>query len=216
MTLMRWLSVTKSLVPASLRRRREKLRKMRLLLQRGAEDARQVAHRLRHQEIVLHEALDGREPWMAGVAQPFGDLALDVEMQPLLGPRRQEMHVAAHGPEEILRLAELQIFAPREDALADQFLGGAHAVEILADPEQRVEVAQPPLALLDVGLDEIARVAALGMALVALGELGLHVFRAGVLDDLVVEALDQPVEQCLVAPDIARLEDRSADRHVGA
>ena len=151
-----------------------------LLLERRAEDAGQVADILGDQEIVLHEALDRRQAGMAGVAEPFGDLALDVEMQPLLGLAGEEMHVAAHRPEEILGLQELVVFAAREDALLDQFLAGAHPVEILADPEQRLQVAQAALAVLDVRLDEIAALAGLGVALVALGELGLRIFGAAV------------------------------------
>ena len=81
-----------------------------LLLQRRAEDAGQVADVLGDQEIVLHEALDRRQAGMAGVAEPFGDLALDVEMQPLLGLAGEEMHVAAHRPEEILGLQEQLVF----------------------------------------------------------------------------------------------------------
>ena len=57
--------------------------------------------------------------------------------------------------------------------LADQLAGLVDAIEILGDPEQRVQVAQPALALLDVGLDDVARIAHALMALVALGELGL-------------------------------------------
>jgi hypothetical protein len=55
------------------------------LLQRGAEDAGEVADVLGDQEVVLHEALDVRQPGMLGVAEPLGDLALHVEGQPLLG-----------------------------------------------------------------------------------------------------------------------------------
>ena len=76
-----------------------------LLLERGAEDAGQVADILGDQEVVLHEALDRRQAGMAGVAEPLGDLALDVEMQPFLGLAGEEMHVAAHRPQEILGLA---------------------------------------------------------------------------------------------------------------
>jgi hypothetical protein len=187
-----------------------------LLLQRGAEDAGEVAHRLGGQEVVLHEALDGRQAGMGRIAQPLGDLALDVEMQPLLGPPGEEMHVAAHGPEEILRLAELQILLAGEDALVDQFLAAAHAVVILADPEQRVQVAQAALAVLDVGFDEVAALAGLGVPIVALGQLRLHIFGGRVAHHLVVEAGDQFVEQRLVAPDEARLQDRGPDRHVAA
>ena len=144
-----------------------------LFLERGTEDARQVADILGDEEVVLHEALDARQAGMAGVAEPLGDLALDVEMQPFLGLAGEEVHVAAHRPEEVLGLAEAVVFGAREDALGDEFLAGADAVEILADPEQRVQVAQAALAVLDVGLDQIAAFAGLGVALVALGELGL-------------------------------------------
>ena len=143
------------------------------LLERGAEDAGQVADILGDQEVVLHEALDRRQAGMAGVAEALGDLALDVEMQPLLGLAGEEMHVAAHRPQEILGLAEQSVFLVREDALLDEFLARPDAVEILADPEQRLQVAQAALAVLDVGLDQIAAFADLAVTLVALGELGL-------------------------------------------
>src|SRR5690606_34467813 len=76
-----------------------------LLLQRRAEDARQVADILGDQEIVLHEALDSRKAGMARIAEPVGYLALDIEMQTLLGLAGEEMHVAPHRPEEVLGLA---------------------------------------------------------------------------------------------------------------
>ena len=62
-----------------------------------------------------------RPGWLR-VAEPLGDLALDVEMQPLLGLAGQEMHVAAHRPQEILGLEELAVFGAGEDALLDQLL----------------------------------------------------------------------------------------------
>ncbi len=77
-----------------------------VLLQRGAEDARQVADILGDEEIVLHEALDVAQAGMGGVAEAAGHLALDVEGQALLGAAGEEMQVTAHRPEEILGLAE--------------------------------------------------------------------------------------------------------------
>ena len=187
-----------------------------LLLQRRAEDAGQVADILGDQEIVLHEALDRRQAGMAGVAEPLGDLALDVEMQPLLGLAGEEVHVAAHGPQEVFGLQELVVFVVREDALLGQLVAAANPVEILADPEQRLQVAQAALAVLDVRLDEVAALAGLAMALVALGELGLRIFGAAVLHHFAVEAPDQLVVDGLVAPQEAGFEDRRADRVVGA
>ncbi len=64
----------------------------------------------------------------------------------------------------------------------------AHAIDVFGDPEQRVQVAQAALAVLDVGLDQIARLAGAAVALLALGELGGDEFGAGALHHLLVEA----------------------------
>ncbi len=78
-----------------------------------------------------------------------------------------------------------------------------------------MQIAQPALALLDVGLELVAAVADPAVALVALGELGLDELRRGAAHDLAVEALLQLGEQRLVAPQIARLEQAGADRQIG-
>ena len=91
-----------------------------------------------------------------------------------------------------------------------------NAVVVFGDPEQRVEVAQAPLALLDVGLDEIARRARLPHPRFALGKLGGDEFGRRLGDDLLVEPGCQLLEQRLVAGDEPGLEERGADRHVGA
>ena len=67
------------------------------------------------------------------------------------------MEMAAHRPEKILGLAEEGELAPREDADLDQILVGGDPIEIFGNPEEGVEVAKTALAVLDVGLDQIAR-----------------------------------------------------------
>ena len=108
------------------------------------------------EEVVLHEALDVLQAGMRGVAQPHRDLALDVERQPLLGAAGEEMHVAADRPQEVLAAAEHLVFLAIEHAAFDQFLGLAHAIDVFGDPKQRMQVAQATLAVLDVGLDQVA------------------------------------------------------------
>ena len=186
------------------------------VFQLGAQDRGEVADVLGHQEVVLHEALDVLHAGMRGIAEPDRDLALHVERQPLLGAAGEEMQVAAHRPQEIGAAAEGAVFLRVEHAALDQFVGLAHAVDIFRDPEQRVQVAQAALAVLDVGLDQIARLPAAAMALLALGELGGDEFRRGALHDFLVEAGDQFVVERLVAGQEARLQDRGADRHVAA
>ena len=82
-----------------------------------------------------------------------------------------------------------------EHAALDQLLDVAHAIDVFGDPEQRVQVAQAALAVLDVRLDQIARLAGAAVALLALGELGGDEIGAGALHDLLVEARHQLVEQ---------------------
>ncbi len=132
----------------------------------------QIADVLGDQEVVLHEALDILHAGMLGVAEPHRDLALDVERQPLLGAAGDEMHVAANRPEEVLAAPEQLELLGVEHAAIDQLADVLHAVDVLRDPEQRVQVAQAALAVLDVRLDQIARLAAAPVALLALGELG--------------------------------------------
>ena len=121
------------------------------LLEVRADDGGEVADIFGGEEIMLHEAFDVPEARMRGVAEPHRDLALDVERQPLLGAPGEEVHVAAHRPEKVLAAAEHVVFVAVEHAALDQFLRLAHAIDVFGDPEQRVQVAQAALAVLDVG-----------------------------------------------------------------
>ena len=164
------------------------------VFQLRAQDGGEVADILGDQEVVLHEALDVLQAGMLGVAEPHGDLALDVERQALLGAAHEKMHVAAHRPEKILAAAEQLIFLLVEYAALDQFVRLAHPVDVFGDPEQRVQIAQSALAVLDVRLDQIARLPAAPHAIFAFGQLGGDEFGGGVAHDLVVEARHQFVE----------------------
>jgi hypothetical protein len=184
--------------------------------QHGAEDAREVADILGDEEIVLHEAFDVLEPAVRCVAEPLGQFRLLVEGQPVAALGRHEVQMAAHRPQKILALEEAGKLASGEQAHFRQFGMGLGAVDVFGDPEQRVEVAQAPLAVLDVGLDEIARFARPAVALVALGKLvGDERLRIPV-HHLLVETDLQLVEQRPVAAHEARLDQRGQDRVVGS
>src|SRR5262249_9477555 len=79
---------------------------LRLELELGAEDAREVADFLGDQEVVLHEALDAARAGMVGVAHAPPDLALAVEGEAVLGALGEVVQVAAHRPQEGLRALE--------------------------------------------------------------------------------------------------------------
>ena len=143
------------------------------------------------EEVVLHEALDVAQAGMRGVAEPHRDIALDVERQPLFGAAGEEVHVAADRPQKVFATAEHLVFVAVEHAALDQFLRLAHAIDVFGDPEQRVQVAQAALAVLDVGLDQIARLAGAAVSLFALGKLRGDEFRRRALHDFLVEPLRQ-------------------------
>jgi hypothetical protein len=56
-----------------------------LVLKPGAEDPGEIADILGDKKIVLHEAFDRRQAGMILIAEALGDIALDIEGEPLLG-----------------------------------------------------------------------------------------------------------------------------------
>ena len=187
-----------------------------LVFQLGAQDRGEIADILGDQEIVLHEAFDILHAGMRRISKPDGDLALDVERQPLFRTAREEMDIAADRPQEIRAAAEGAVFLRVEHAAFEQFIGLAHAIDILRDPVQRMQVAQAPLAVLDVGFDQIARLSGAAVPLLAFSELRGDEFGRGALDHLAVEPRHQFIVERLVSGQKPGLEDRGADRHVAA
>ena len=184
------------------------------LLQRGAKNGGEIAHILRHQEVMLHEAFDVAEARMGGVAKACGDGALLVEGEPVLGALGDEMQVATHAPQEFLAAMENLHLALGEDAGLHEFVGLAHPVHIFGDPEERVDVAQAALALLDVGFDEIARQASAVEAGVAFLQFRGDEFAGGLAHQLRIEAGAHVFEERLVAENETGFQQRGAHGHV--
>ncbi len=185
-----------------------------LLVEMGEEHSGQVPHGSRVEEIVAHEALDRRFARPVGVIHAHGDLALIIEGQSLLGAVGDDVEMAAHRPQEALGALELAKLVGGEQPDVDQLRHGLHPIGIFGDPEEGVEVAKPAFSFLDVGLDDIAAVAHPAVPRLALlqflddegARLGAH--------HLGPEARAHFVEQALVAPEVARLQQGGADRMV--
>ncbi len=82
-----------------------------------------------------------------------------------------------------------------EDAAAQDILGRARVVEEPAEPHQRLEIPEPALALLDIGLEQVTAVAHALVPLVALGEDALDEGGLAARHDLVVETLAEPLQK---------------------
>ena len=160
------------------------------LLERGAEDAGQVADILGDQEVVLHEALDAVQAGMRRCSR--GGAAISrcrsKDSRSSARPVRKCRWQRTAQRKSSAALEERDIPRRERTPALDQLVAGADAVEIFGDPEQRLQVAQAALALLDVGLDQVARAARRGVALVALGELGGDELARRALHDLGLEA----------------------------
>ena len=180
-----------------------------LLFQRGAEDAGEIADILGDQEIGAHEGFHrAARLFRIVIAQRRRQRRLHVEGQPLLGAAHQVMQMHAHIPQKGFGLLEGLVFVLGEDTMLDQVGGVLDMIEIFADPIERLQIAQPAFAFLDVGLDQIAAFALAGMARIALGQLGLDEILAAAGGDLVPEFLAQLVIERAVAPQIARFQQR--------
>ena len=185
-----------------------------LLLQLGQEHARKVADVLGLQEIELHEAFDRAFARPVGIAHPLRHFALQIEGQPVLAALGDGVQVAAHRQQEALGAAEAGILLGCEQALFHQFRRAADAVDIFADPVQRLQIAQAAFAVLDIGFHDIARIAHAFVAGVTFGQLFGHelAFRSG--HHLAPESLLGHVVHVLVAPQIAAFEDGGADGEI--
>ena len=189
------------------------------LLQIGAQNAGEIAHILGDREVVLHEALDRCEAVALAVrvtleAHPPRNLGLQIEAQLLLGLAAQKVHVAAHGPLKVLGGHEHREFVRLEHAAFEQIVVVAHPEQSFDDPEQGLEVALAALALLNVRLDHVARVALPLVARVTLGQLvGDEAFGLR-SQQISVNAPIQLVRKIAIAAHATRLEQGGADGRV--
>src|SRR3984957_4793811 len=103
------------------------------------------------------------------------------------------MQVTADRPQKIGAAAEGAVFLRVEHAAIEQFPSQADAVDIFRNPEQRVQVAKPAFAVLDVGFDQIARLSGAAMTFFALCKLRGHEIGGIALYDFPVETRYQLV-----------------------
>ena len=165
---------------------------------------------------MLHEALDRRFAGAVGVAHPLRHLALQVEGQAVARLAAGELQVAAHRPEEVGRAPELAQLGGGQQPALHQAGERLDLMDVLADPEQRVEVAQGPLAVLHIGFDDIAAVAHLPVPLVAFGEFRGDEGAVGAGHHLLPEAPPHLRMERAVAVEEARLQQGRADGEVVA
>ena len=164
---------------------------------------------------MAHEALDAVLPAMPGVTHARADDGLQIERQPLLRAAGDVVQVEPNGPQELPGAPAVAGFLLRQDpAQIGQFAHGLGVEHVARDPVQRLQVAQPAAAFLDIGLDDKRAVAIAAVPHRALGLLGGDVFGRARFLAGGAEAAVKLAEQGLVAGQEARVEQRRADRRV--
>ena len=154
-------------------------------------------------------------PGPVGIMHDLGNARLIVEAQPLLGAAGEQVQMAAHRPEEPLGAVEAAEFGRGEQPGADEIGRPLDAVDIFADPVERVEVAKAALAVLDVGFDDVAAVAHADVPLRRARRAWRRRTRPRVpATTSLRKRAHGRVEQLAVAPQPARFEEGRADGHV--
>src|SRR4051812_43227030 len=137
---------------------------------------------------------------MIGVTHPAPDLGLQIEGEPLLGTAREVVDMAANRPQEFLGAIEpLRLFR-RQYSQLYELADIVGAIDVLGYPEQGVQVPEPALAFLDVGLELVTAVADALVPRIPFGELACHKLRRTALYDVRIKASPQFIEERLFAP----------------
>ena len=184
--------------------------------QLGAEDARQRADLFRGEEVALHETLDRRRVVALGIAHAPRHLRLQVERQAFFRTSGKEVQVAAHGPEKARLAHEDGLVGRHEGRVVEHFAQPDAAMDILGQPEQRLQIAQPALAVLHIRLDAIPAIAFARVTVGAFLQLCGDELCAAPRNNVLLEALRQLVVDTAVAEQEPLVENCRADRHVFA
>ncbi len=163
---------------------------------------------------MFHEPLDPAGAGAVGIAHALGQAGLQIERHALFGALGQIVQVEPHRPEKIVVFGEVARLVFRQHAVGDQLGDIVDPISVFGDPEQRLKIAQTALAVFEVGFDQVAAVAQFFVPGVTLGQLAVDEFDRRAGDDAVLEGLAEFEEQRLIAPQIARLEQRRADGQV--
>ena len=189
-------------------------------LDRGFEHAREAGDVARGDEQVLHEALDTILLAVARVTHARPDHRLEVEGQAFLGAAGDQVQMKSHGPEEVPGTANgLRFLLGDQPAAggtdAHQFGHALHAEGVARKPVQRLQVAQPAAALLQVRLDQEGAVAVARVAARAFGPLGREELSETPIGACLGEVLGEAREDGGLAGETARIEQRRQDGGIG-
>src|SRR5258706_1255185 len=175
------------------------------------QDLVEAPDRLGREVVVAHE--QARRRHRAGGVE-FGlswEADLVVEDEAVLAPRRQVMQADAKALEHALVGGDVVRFRGRDDPRLGELAPRSADSRGAREPQDHLQVAQPPGAFLDVRLEVVGGVHEAIVAALLLAEFRLEVVAHVALR---VESRGELREERSVAGDQPRLEQARIDRHV--
>ena len=164
---------------------------------------------------MFHEALDIFQPRMGLVAKPARKLRLSVKTQTVFAAAGNEMQMAANRPEKVFAFLEPRQLLVGKRPLVGKLFRGIGVIEEFRDPEQRMKIAQAPLAILQIGFDQVTAFTTLGQANVAFGKFVGHKFPRPGLHNVAAEMKLHILAEPFISANEPCLENGSEDCIVG-
>ena len=158
--------------------------------------------------VGAHEVGRVREP------ERGGESVLMLEAQQVVFRAFHKVEPVADPPQEVAGRVHVGQAGFRHDAFDDQVPQVGELEFDLGQPPGRMQVAQPAAAVLDVGLQQIERVAVLRVAGAALPSLGLEERGAALADHVAFDRGTELLGQGRIPADEPAVQQRGADLEV--
>ena len=202
---------------AHLEARIQRPRRLALGEDRFAEQLQQQlvqqAHVHDRAVVALHELLDRERVGGVLVTEAAGEADLVIEQQAILAPRGEGVQAEAHLPQKRLRLLQAPQLREREERVRRQAIEAVGAEMPLRHPGDGLDVAQPPGAGLDVGLEVVGGVVGLQVPLGLLAHFRLEELLHRP-DALGCQRAAHGGEQLRISGEQARFQERGHDADV--
>src|SRR6185295_6757126 len=148
---------------------------------------------------------------LVGVSKRLRHPPLVVEGEPVVAPPRRVVQLVADPPEQVARRPRRAHLAVWQESPLAGLAEARHLVAHPGDPERRLQVAQPALALLQVWLEQPDRSAVATAALVELLQLVADELLDAALLQLGDRGALEALEQLRVTAEEPSVEERGAD-----
>ena len=143
-----------------------------------------------------------------------GDIHLRIEGQAIIFSAGAQMQMASHRPKKPLGHGKAAQFPTAQNTVGDHAFKRSDAIGVTRNPKQRVQIAQPALAIFHVRFNHIALIADAFKAVFTLIKFAVEKRNSSAGDNIFIKALKQFFGQGLIPRQMTTFEHRGADGDV--